>query len=356
MPGQSGVVVTGSYDQTVRLWDARAGERAVMVFKHKEAIESVLPLHGGTAVAAASGNQISILDVVAGKPIRLLQNHQKTVTSLALASAGERLLSGGLDGHVKIFETSGWNVVAGMKYPSPVLSLCVVPSGAQREDKHIAVGMQSGVLSIKTRLSGQQKVQAREREREMKALLEGKIDEYDKNKKRKRGKGWKLRLRGKDFTGEDADIVIEGNSTKGKINEKTPWGQALRWGDYAKALDLVLEQKDSSYRAHQLTILTALRHRSALHAALSDRDELTLQPILRWLIKNISDYRITRLTTDVGLLVLDLYGHQLGRSPDIDRLFEALRQRVSVNMEASNVALSVKGMVDMLMAEAAAGE
>ena len=77
----------------------------------------------------------------------------------------------------------------------------------------------------------------------MKALLEGKIDEYDKNKKRKRGKGWKLRLRGKDFTGEDADIVIEGNSTKGKINEKTPWGQALRWGDYAKALDLVLEQK-----------------------------------------------------------------------------------------------------------------
>ncbi|KAF2194905.1 U3 small nucleolar RNA-associated protein-like protein 15 [Zopfia rhizophila CBS 207.26] len=351
MSSQSGLIASGSYDQTVRLWDSRVGGKAVMMFKHAAAVEAVLPMPSGTALLMASDNQISVLDVVAAKPIHLLMNHQKTVTSLALASNGERVLSGGLDGHVKVFETTGWNVVAGMKYPSPILSLSVISSGPQREDKHIAVGMQSGVLSIKTKLSGQQKVQAREREKEMKALLEGKIEEYDRAKKRKRGKGWDRRIRGKDFTGEGADIVIEGNA-RGRINEKLPWGQALRWGEYSKALDLVLESKQGNHREQQITIFTALRHRSALRSALSGRDEVTLQPVLRWLIKNVSDFRITRLTTDVALIVLDLYAEQLGRSPEIDMLFEHLRQRVNVNMEASHVAWSVQGMVDMLMASA----
>lgn len=241
MPAQSGLLVSGSYDETVRLWDSRTGGKAVMVFKHGAPIESVLPMPSGTAVVASSGNAISVLDIIAAKPIHMLRNHQKTVTSLTLANNGERLLSGALDGHVKVFETTGWNVVGGLKYPSPILSLSVIPS--QNEDKHIAVGMQSGLLSIKTHLSGEQKAQAREREKEMKALMDGKIDEYDRGKKRKRGgAGWEKRLRGKDYTGESADIVIEGNA-RGRISQGAPWAHALRRTQYAKALDLVFEVK-----------------------------------------------------------------------------------------------------------------
>lgn len=240
MPAQSGLLVSGSYDQTVRLWDSRAGGKAVMVFKHAAPIEAVLPMPSGTAVLATSDNVISVLDIVAAKPIHMLRNHQKTVTALSLANNGERLLSGALDGHVKVFETTGWNVVGGLKYPSPILSLSVIPSA--KEDKHIAVGMQSGLLSIKTHLSGEQKILAREREKEMKALMDGKIEEYDQSKKRKRGKGWEKRVRGKDFTGESADIIIDGNA-RGKISAGQPWAHALRAGQYAKALDMVLETK-----------------------------------------------------------------------------------------------------------------
>jgi U3 small nucleolar RNA-associated protein 15 len=371
MPAQSGLLVSGSYDQTVRLWDSRAGGKAVMVFKHAAPIESVLPMPSGTAVLASAENTISVLDIVAAKPIQVLRNHQKTVTALSLANNGERLLSGALDGHVKVYETTGWNVVGGLKYPSPILSLSAIPSG--KEDRHIAVGMQSGLLSIKTHLSGEQKVQAREREKEMQALLEGKIEEYDRSKKRKRGKGWEKRIRGKDFTGESADIVIEGNA-RGKIVQGAPWAHALRKGMYAQALDMVLESKvyahilpqnlenmlttpqDRNARTHALTLLTALRHRSALRTALSNRDSLTLQPILRWCIKNISDYRITRLTTDVALVVLDLYADQLGRSEEVDDLIMALMQRVKVTVEASQDAWKVRGMLDMLVAGVGVGE
>ncbi|OCL02311.1 U3 small nucleolar RNA-associated protein-like protein 15 [Glonium stellatum] len=350
MPGQAErLVVSGSYDQTVRLWDPRVGGKSVMVFKHSAAVEAVLPLPSGTTVLAASDNQVAVLDLVAAKPMQLLRNHQKTVTSLALASNGTRLLSGGLDGHVKIFETSAWNVVAGFKCPSPILSLNVISSGSSREDRHLVIGMQSGLLSVKTRLSGQQKVQAREREKEMQALIEGKIEEYDKKRGKKRGRGWEKRTRGKDYTGEGADIVIDGNA-RGKIKTGSPWERALRKGQYEKALDLVLESTTPTHRQEIITLLTALRHRSALRTALKGRDEVTLQPVLKWLNKAIGDPRIIRLTSDVSLMVLDIYSEQLGQSAEIDTLVERLRERVLDNVEVSQLAWSTQGMLEMLMA------
>jgi U3 small nucleolar RNA-associated protein 15 len=82
MPGQaSNLVVSGSYDQSVRLWDPRSPGRSVMIFKHAAAVETVLPLPSGTTILAAADNQISVLDLVAGKPLQLLKNHQKAVTS-----------------------------------------------------------------------------------------------------------------------------------------------------------------------------------------------------------------------------------------------------------------------------------
>jgi hypothetical protein len=47
-----------------------------------------------------------------------------------------------------------------------------------------------------------------------------------------------------DFIGEGVDVIIEGNDRKQKKKESL-WGRNLRQGKYAKALDSVLEQKDS---------------------------------------------------------------------------------------------------------------
>ena len=69
-------------------------------------------------MATAGGNHVCIWDVLGGgRLLARLSNHQKTVTSLAVSplagpasSAAPRLLTGSLDGHIKIFELDQFKV------------------------------------------------------------------------------------------------------------------------------------------------------------------------------------------------------------------------------------------------------
>lgn len=104
----------------------------------------MLWLPGGAALLTAGGNEIKVWDVVGGgQLLHTFSAHQKVrcglvvdfrgfphsffyaqaITSLSLDGTGTRLLSGGLDGHVKVYDLGTYEVAHGFKYSAPVLSV-----------------------------------------------------------------------------------------------------------------------------------------------------------------------------------------------------------------------------------------
>lgn len=354
MPGtMSNMIISGSYDSTVRLWDPRTGHNsAVMTFKHASPVEDVLSLPSGTTILAAADNSVSVLDLIAAKPLHMITNHQKTVTSLSLASNGRRLVTGGLEGHAKVFETTGWNVVNSVKYQSPILALQVIPAGdgSDASDRHLAVGMQSGVLSIRTRLSGAEATREREREKEMAALLAGTIGSHDaKKSQRKRRANAVAQL---DMVGEGADVVIA-NESRGRRKKERSWQKDLRQGRYSSALDQVIDRTAKDYAPlNVLTLLLALRHRSAMRDALENRDEISVEPVLDWVCKHICDPRYVSVCVEVGLHLMDLYAEHVGGSVELHHGFKLLHRRVKSEVEKAEVACQTGGMLESLMVAA----
>jgi len=119
------VWVTGGYDHKIKLWDFRSHENSITM-DHQAPVEAVLMFPSGSMVVSAGGNEIKIWDILGGgKLLHTLSNHQKTITCLSFDGTGQRLLSGSLDHQIKIYNTSDYEVVYSVKYPSPIVSLGV---------------------------------------------------------------------------------------------------------------------------------------------------------------------------------------------------------------------------------------
>ncbi|KAK3366516.1 UTP15 C terminal-domain-containing protein [Podospora didyma] len=327
MPGgNSNLLVSGSYDET----------------PHEGPVEDVLPMPSGTTLLAAAGNAISVLDLVAAKPLRLITNHQKTVTCLSLASNETRVVSGNLDRHVKVFETSGWNVASGSKYPSPILFIAVISASATQEDRHLAVGMQSSMLSLRTQLSGSAADKARDRAAKEAARDIGSkaLDKLDAKRAKLKRKAVSSKTMA--MLGESIYVIIPTETTN------SAGGRARRGG--TPSLDEVIDMSRPEYQpVVALTVLIALRHRSALGEALEGRDEVTVLPLLRWAAKYIADPRYVSVCVDVGFHLLDIYSQYVGGSSELADQFRSLCGKVSKEVEKAQLAISTSGMVESLM-------
>lgn len=313
------LLATGCYDGYVRLFDARA-PKPVLEFDLQQPVESVCQLDAN-ALAAASGNEVKIFDLVSGRQISSIGNFQKTVTCVS-ANNGS-LLAGSLDGHVKLFSTENlqFETVFGWKYGGPVLSASMSPN-----EKQLATGLTTGLLSVRTRKD------AKEKQKLMPKQLK------TQNQERL--------LRGSEYTGEHEMQVLEvmqKAKTKPKQCEKLI--KSFRWSD---ALDAALRVGVSPEQTR--AVLEDLRSRGKVQISLYDRDVAGLEPLLRWCVKRLADARYVDIASDWISACVDVHQETIEDSPVLAALIANVLASLREQTARAREAQTLEGMIELLIA------
>jgi len=101
--------VSGSWDKTVRLWDAATGALQQTLKGHSDSVTSVAFSPDGRQVVSGSDDQtVRLWDVATGALQQTLEGHSGWVTSVAFSSDGKQVVSGSDDKTVRL-----WDVATG---------------------------------------------------------------------------------------------------------------------------------------------------------------------------------------------------------------------------------------------------
>ncbi|KAJ3565735.1 hypothetical protein NP233_g7449 [Leucocoprinus birnbaumii] len=332
------LVLTGSYDSTIRLFDSRTGECEMTMGGDSPGsgpVEQVLMFPSGTAVVSSAGPIIRLWDIVAGgRCLRAISNHQKTVTALTFNSDASRLLTGGLDHMVKVYDVGTYKVVHTMRYPAPILCLAISP-----DETHIVGGMSDGTLSIRRR---------QQKSSESQAALLGFGDALFSEQLAGVGQGHVKNKSKVKPLGDANELMVERRRRK-RLRD---YDRLLKSFKYSAALDAVL--KKNVPPTTTFSLIQELIHRDGLKIALAGRDDVLLEPILRLLLKHVTDPRFGELVCDVAQVVIDMYQPVIGQAPLIDSLFVRLHKKVMAELRFQAELQRAKGALNMMISSSLA--
>lgn len=417
VPSNPNLVISGSYDGTVKVWDTRRkqtkasstpaqnaeddaedndmGEgtsmqveqeaveeeedasekgiaREIMSFNHGYPVEKILVHPSGTQVISAGGPVIRVWDLLgSGRCLRAMSNHQKTVTCLEwgdgkpfdVHSPKTRLLSAGLDGLIKSYDLEdNYRVGKTMRVGTGILGLAMAP-----DEGTMVIGTSTGDLTIRKRIIPPGEAARREAQASGKVTTEqlslgpGQYESVlaaqafnQAMQDRQAADDGETERAMEGLTASGATQVV---TAKGEIkvlsvkrNKKLKeWDRMLKSFRYSDALDSVLTSNDIP-PGLSFALFNELMHRDGLHQALNARDEVSLEPILRFLLQHITDPRFGSTACDVANVLVDLYEPALGKSPRIDNLFYRLRQKLRQELDFQDNLMEVRGQLQMLLA------
>ena len=112
-------VVTGSWDETIKIWDMQSGECLDTLEGHSGWVNSVAITPGGErVVTGSSDNTIKIWDIQSGECLDTLEGHLSGVISVAITPDGERVVTGSWDGTIKIWDMQSGECIYTIDYNS----------------------------------------------------------------------------------------------------------------------------------------------------------------------------------------------------------------------------------------------
>ena len=385
--------LSAAYDHVVRYWDRRIsnqhGQACVFSLNHGAPVEDllVLPNHGqGDLLATAGENCVKIWNIkmassssnaasassssssaaassVRGALLHRASNHQKTVLALSYDHLTDRMISGGLDHMVKIYDmrpslTNGQQAAAegspitsslatefmqvthSMKFAGPILSTAISP-----DSRVLVVGMADGSLSIRSRDPAGAGNKAASF-LPPKNLAESLREDVAYSTPLPPPSSGAPRPGSRRFFGRGASFMPGGNggAAGGDAEEDdaeltgedlkiarvrrvrlAPYDVLLKGFKYHLALDAAVATARPTI---VLSMLDELINRNGLLNALANRDAAGLLPLMHFAAKYLAHPAYASTLLELTNIVLDLYAPLLGLVVEFDALMFRLAQRV----------------------------
>ncbi|MFH1266156.1 MAG: WD40 repeat domain-containing protein, partial [Planctomycetota bacterium] len=99
-------ILSGSLDETVRVWDAETGDEVLCLRGHERGVRSVaFSPDRGWIISGSMDQTVRLWDAVSGTELRCLSGHARDVTSVACCPDGRQILSGSLDQTVRLWDS-----------------------------------------------------------------------------------------------------------------------------------------------------------------------------------------------------------------------------------------------------------
>ncbi|KAL6639562.1 hypothetical protein ACP70R_023292 [Stipagrostis hirtigluma subsp. patula] len=340
-PADPNIFATGSYDRSVKLWDARTGSSGPSLsFLHGELVESVLFLPSGGLLATAGGNVVKVWDIIGGgQLVHSVESHVKTVMALALgkmANTGEtRLLSAGIDGYVKIFDYGNLKITHSIRHPQPLLSVACSPCGSV-----LVAGSAKGKIYM-----GKRKKKSVGEEEEGRKAISGDIDwvSPEPEKPVLRPNYFRYFLRGQNEKAKEGDFVIE-KPKKVKIAEHDKLLRKFRHKD-ALVSALVKNNPRSV-----VAVMEELVARRKLVRCIGNLGTEELGLLLEFLYRNATLPRYARFLLGVANKVVEMRTEDIRSDEKLRGYMRNLKRMIAEEIQIQHTLQGIQGMISPMLA------
>ena len=113
------LLATGSYDQTIRIWDTATGQELQTLTGHNGGVFGLSFRPDGRVLASASSDRtVKLWDVATGQRLDTLSQALKEETAVVFSPDGKRLAAAGADNRIRLWEISP----TARETPPPIIS------------------------------------------------------------------------------------------------------------------------------------------------------------------------------------------------------------------------------------------
>eukprot|EP00548_Thalassiothrix_antarctica_P016387 CAMPEP_0194179648 /NCGR_PEP_ID=MMETSP0154-20130528/13058_1 /TAXON_ID=1049557 /ORGANISM="Thalassiothrix antarctica, Strain L6-D1" /LENGTH=618 /DNA_ID=CAMNT_0038895067 /DNA_START=111 /DNA_END=1967 /DNA_ORIENTATION=+ len=354
---QRDVVVSGSYDHTIRVWNLSNDDEDDEQQQQEYACLGIMN-HGAPVMAllfmknhnksnttnmpyllSAGGTQLKVWNFLSGQCLSTIETkHSKTITSMASMTRRttandekkdsivlQRILTAGLDGMIRIHawspptnnNTSSFlKHIHGIKLQEPITSIAI-----DQTCLRLVIGTTKGTVFYRQQQQP--------------------TSEQSSTKRKLTSSSGELILSG------SANIVV-GDTNRKRYKKCQSFDKALKQFRYGDALDEALNTKNPD---SVLAVLEELGRRDrGLSIALSNRDEESLEPLLSFLERTLCrSSKKSSVLIGVLNLLCDMYFADGGGTPLLEDLLGRIRGSIREEIASQKGLLRIAGMLDALL-------